>query len=457
VFSQLSLTYNSTTGLFEGVISESYYASGDTLQFYVEVTNDADLTQVEDNNGQYFVVVVHDWTPPTITFPTEDMLAFFATNITDNEGALLIEVMVEEPLDGSGVDPDSITLFFVVGTTTGYIDMEKRPLTTLYYASIPQEFLSVHNTLVSWWIVAYDNAGNEQATAIMELRVIDDVPPSIVLSNFPTVANGTVYHVELEVSDASGIGYVEVRFSFDAWNTTFTGIMDTSTKTGERRKYIYNIPLEETVEDLRFFFITADTLGNTHFIAKGGWSYALRANVTGTEWTAVVGAAKTNAFVVQLPPPSASSEQAGVNPLPFDPTILLFLIGVLGFGALLIGGFILKRRGANSKEEPLVFPTSNGNHKGQPPLSPASSSSSPTDPLQEFFKRTNTNHQSDSPRSTTPNSTHRPTNPTFKCPAPGCNNTALEKIGEGYRCSQCGAVLTQEMQLRVKLNLKEET
>ncbi len=178
-----NLTYNSTTGRYEGTIAApaatSYNLSGQYYPVIVEATNDAGTVTTKDDSdaalGSSLRLTVKETVKPVITLisPTNG-------SYIQNSNTSVIFTVLDEA-NGSGVKESSITMK-VDGVPAV---LAKSSVTNGYQCTYtPEDSMSDgSHTIV---IDAQDNDGNA-ALQVSASYVIDTVPPTLTLSE-PTFA-----------------------------------------------------------------------------------------------------------------------------------------------------------------------------------------------------------------------------------------------------------------------------
>lgn len=170
-----NLTYNSSTGKYEGTITApavtSYNLSGRYYPVTVEATNDAGTVTTKDNTdatiGNSLRLTVKEKTKPVITLSSPTNNAHVQNN------KIPISFKVTDEANGSGVKESSI----VLKVDNASVTFTKTSITNGFQCSYtPSTALSDGAHTIS--ITAQDNDGNV-ATAISSKFTVDTVPPTL--------------------------------------------------------------------------------------------------------------------------------------------------------------------------------------------------------------------------------------------------------------------------------------
>lgn len=195
-----NLTYNSSTGKYEGTITApsttSFNLSGGYYPVTVEATNDAGTVTTKDDTdltiGSSLRLTVKETVKPviTLTSPTN------GSYIQNNKPTIIFKVVDEA--GGSGVNSGSISLK-VDGTS---VSLTKTSITNGYQCSYtPSTALSDGSHTIA--ISAKDNDGNS-ASAVSAAFKVDTVPPTLsVTAPTATITNQPSCTVSGTTNDAT--------------------------------------------------------------------------------------------------------------------------------------------------------------------------------------------------------------------------------------------------------------
>lgn len=195
-----NLTYNSSTGKYEGTITApsvtSYNLSGKYYPVTVEATNDAGTVTTKDDTdatiGNSLRLTVSEKIKPVITLvsPTD------GTYTQNNKVPIVFNVTDEA--NGSGVKDSSIVLK-IDGVV---VNITKTSITNGYQCTYTPSS-TFEDGSHSIEINAQDNDGNE-ATAINSLFTVDTVPPTLSITEpTTTITNHPLCTVEGVTNDVT--------------------------------------------------------------------------------------------------------------------------------------------------------------------------------------------------------------------------------------------------------------
>lgn len=178
-----NLTYNSTTGKYEGTIAApsttSYNLSGRYYPVTVEATNDAGTVTTKDDTdaaiGTSLRLTVKETVKPVITLISPTDGAYI------QNGSAPIVFTVTDEANGSGVKESSI----VLEVDDSAVPLTKTAIANGYQCTYTPE-TSMSDGSHAIVINAQDNDGNA-AMAVDASYIIDTIPPTLTLSE-PTSA-----------------------------------------------------------------------------------------------------------------------------------------------------------------------------------------------------------------------------------------------------------------------------
>lgn len=195
-----NLSFNSSTGKYEGTITApsitSHNLSGGYYPVTMEATNDAGTVTTKDSTdvaiGEILRLVVRETIKPVITLSSPTNNAYVQNN------RIPITFTVTDESNGSGVKENSI----VLKVDNASIAFTKTGITNGYQCTYtPPTALSDGAHTIS--ITAQDNDGNS-ATAISSKFTVDTVPPTLnVTSPTETITNQALCTVSGQTNDAT--------------------------------------------------------------------------------------------------------------------------------------------------------------------------------------------------------------------------------------------------------------
>lgn len=195
-----NLTYNSSTGKYEGTVTApsttSFNLSGGYYPVVVEATNDAGTVITKDDTdsilGNSLKLKVKETVKPviTLTSPTN------GSYIQNNKPTITFKIVDES--GGSGVKSDSIKLK-IDGSNVSFT---KTSITNGYQCSYtPSSVLSDGSHTIS--ISAQDNDGNI-ATSVSSAFTVDTIPPTLSITEpTATITNQPSCTVKGVTNDAT--------------------------------------------------------------------------------------------------------------------------------------------------------------------------------------------------------------------------------------------------------------
>lgn len=219
-------------------VSLPRFSYGTVVRYRVNATDSA------GNTGQstQFQYTVGDNIKPAFG-------AFNVSVVTPNyDQPQVIDVNILEAFNASGIDPTRVTLYIQNATSTYSIPMSRSAgdntipyLNTWWRATIPATHR--YGQVVSYWVVAYDIAGNFNTSAVRTYNIIDVYPVSLISD--PVVINAPVEYstpaeIRLNASEpflASGINFIRLR-----WRNDTSGWQNVSMANIEGDEYVGNVP-----------------------------------------------------------------------------------------------------------------------------------------------------------------------------------------------------------------------
>lgn len=217
------LTYNSTTGKYEGTVTApavtSHNLSGGYYPVTVEATNDAGTVTTKDDTdaavGSSLRLAVKETVKPVITLVSPTNGAY----VQNNKQAITFEVVDEA--NGSGVKESSIDL----KVDNASVAFTKTSIANGFQCSYtPSAALNDGQHAIS--ITAQDNDGNV-ATAISSNFTVDTVPPTLnVTAPTKTITNQPSCTVSGTTNDISS-SPVTVKITHNS-NAAVTATVDSS-------------------------------------------------------------------------------------------------------------------------------------------------------------------------------------------------------------------------------------
>ena len=230
--------------------------SGTTIQYFVKAFDNAG----NFDNSSTFTFTSDDTTPPVLTYLT--------TNPSPPSYDSGTYVFVKVSDIGSGVQ--NATVYFKTSTSSTWIVNSMYKSIGYYVGSIDKY---PYGTIIEFFFVAFDGAGNKQQTSIYSATVADGSPPNIVsvTRDITSVQATDTVHVSAIVGDGgSGVQQVLLLYSTDTGTSWTIVPMPYQSSSGS---YTGAIPQEPYLSVVLYKVEATDNAGNS--INSSTYSYTI--------------------------------------------------------------------------------------------------------------------------------------------------------------------------------------